>query len=122
VEVLLTLAAVMGGYLLATSLHISGPLAMVVAGLLIGNCGRALAMSDTTRHLDLFWELLDEILNAVLFVLIGMEVILIRFPDGIALAVAAAIGVTLLARGLTVGLPVTLARGFFRLPPGAGPC
>jgi len=121
VEVLLTLAAVMGGYLLATRLHVSGPLAMVVAGLLIGNRGRSLAMSDTTRHyLDLFWELLDEILNAVLFVLIGMEVILIRFPDGIAIAAAAAIGVTLLARGLTVGLPVTLACRFFRLPPGAG--
>ncbi len=80
VEVLLTLAAVMGGYALASRLHVSGPLAMVVAGLMIGNHGRALAMSDTTRrHLDLFWELLDEILNAVLFVLIGMEVIVISF-------------------------------------------
>ena len=121
VEVLLTLAAVTGGYLLATRLHVSGPLAMVVAGLLIGNRGRALAMSDTTRHhLDLFWELLDEILNAVLFVLIGMEVILITFADGIALAAAAAIGVTLLARGLTVGLPVTVGCRFFGLPAGAG--
>jgi len=121
VEVLLTLAAVTGGYLLATRLHVSGPLAMVVAGLLIGNRGRALAMSDTTRHhLDLFWELLDEILNAVLFVLIGMEVILITFADGIALAAAAAIGVTLLARGLTVGLPVTFGCRLFGLPAGAG--
>lgn len=121
VEVMLTLAAVTGGYLLATRLHVSGPLAMVVAGLLIGNRGRALAMSDTTRHhLDLFWELLDEILNAVLFVLIGMEVILITFPDGILLAAVAAIGVTLLARSLTVGLPVTWGCRFFRLPPGAG--
>lgn len=121
IEVMLTLAAVTGGYLLATRLHVSGPLAMVAAGLLIGNSGRALAMSDTTRHhLDLFWELLDEILNAVLFVLIGMEVILITFPDGILLAATAAIGVTLLARGLTVGLPVTWGCRFFRLPPGAG--
>jgi CPA1 family monovalent cation:H+ antiporter len=75
VEVLLTLAAVMGGYALASKLHVSGPLAMVVAGLMIGNHGRELAMSDTTRrYLDMFWELIDEILNAVLFVLIGMEV------------------------------------------------
>ena len=80
VEVLLTLAAVIGGYALASRLHVSGPLAMVVAGLMIGNGGRALAMSDTTRHyVDLFWELIDEILNAVLFVLIGMEVLLVAF-------------------------------------------
>ncbi|HEY2926883.1 cation:proton antiporter, partial [Piscinibacter sp.] len=61
VEVMITLALVLGGYALAAKLHVSGPLAMVVAGLLIGNHGRALAMSDTTRHhLDMFWELLDE--------------------------------------------------------------
>ncbi|MEO8280216.1 MAG: sodium:proton antiporter [Ideonella sp.] len=121
VEVLLTLAAVMGGYALASRLHVSGPLAMVVAGLLIGNHGRALAMSDNTRrHVDMFWELLDEILNAVLFVLIGMEVIIVKFVDGIALAAAAAIVVTLLARALTVGLPVGLFSGAFKLPAGAG--
>ena len=80
VEVLLTLAAVTGGYALASTLHVSGPLAMVVAGLIIGNHGRALAMSDTTRrYVDMFWELIDEILNAVLFVLIGMEVLLVVF-------------------------------------------
>jgi len=121
VEVMLTLAAVMGGYALANRLHVSGPLAMVVAGLLIGNQGRALAMSDTTRHhVDLFWELLDEMLNAVLFVLIGMEVIVIQFTQGIAAAAFAAVGVTLVARWLTVGLPVTLWRGAFRLPRGSG--
>ncbi|MBR0565905.1 sodium:proton antiporter [Azoarcus sp. L1K30] len=120
VEVLITLAAVMGGYALASSLHVSGPLAMVVAGLMIGNHGRALAMSDTTRHhVDLFWELLDEILNAVLFVLIGLEVILLQFNTGIATAAVAAIVVTLLARTLTVGLPVTLLHARFGLPKGA---
>jgi CPA1 family monovalent cation:H+ antiporter len=120
-EVLITLAAVMGGYALANRLHVSGPLAMVVAGLMIGNHGRALAMSDTTRHhVDLFWELLDEILNAVLFVLIGLEVIVIRFPDGIAVAAVAAVLVTLCARWLTVGLPVGLWHDRWRLPPGAG--
>jgi CPA1 family monovalent cation:H+ antiporter len=121
VEVLLTLAAVMGGYALASHLHVSGPLAMVVAGLMIGNQGRALAMSDTTRHhIDLFWELLDEILNAVLFVLIGLEVIVIRFAHGIFGAALAAIVVTLLARWLTVGLPVALAGRAFKLPAGSG--
>lgn len=121
VEVLLTLAAVMGGYALAARLHVSGPLAMVVAGLVIGNQGRALAMSDTTRHhVDLFWELLDEILNAVLFVLIGLEVIVIRFAHGIFGAALAAIAVTLFARWLTVGLPVGLAGRAFKLPEGSG--
>jgi CPA1 family monovalent cation:H+ antiporter len=120
VEVLLTLAAVTGGYTLANKLHVSGPLAMVVAGLIIGNAGRALAMSDTTRrYIDMFWELLDEILNAVLFVLIGMEVLLVRFPPGEFLAAALAVVVTLLARALTVGLPVALLPRAFNLPAGA---
>ena len=89
--------------------------------LMIGNQGRALAMSDTTRHhIDLFWELLDEILNAVLFVLIGLEVIVIRFAHGIFGAALAAIAVTLFARWLTVGLPVALAGRAFKLPAGSG--
>jgi CPA1 family monovalent cation:H+ antiporter len=120
VEVLLTLAAVTGGYALASKLHVSGPLAMVVAGLMIGNHGRALAMSDTTRrYLDMFWELLDEILNAVLFVLIGMEVLLVVFSVSELVASGLAIIVTLLARLLTVGLPVRLLRGAFKLPRGS---
>lgn len=119
-EVLITLAAVLGGYSLATHLHVSGPLAMVVAGLIIGNHGRALAMSDTTReHLDLFWELIDTMLNSVLFVLIGLEVILIHFSPGLALAAALTIAVTLLARLLSVAVPVMLMQGLFRLGPGA---
>jgi CPA1 family monovalent cation:H+ antiporter len=120
VEVLITLAAVLGGYALASRLHVSGPLAMVVAGLMIGNHGRALAMSDTTRHhVDLFWELLDEILNAVLFVLIGMEILLIQFTATNLVAGAVAVSVTLVARFLAVGLPVQLLGHRFRLPPGA---
>ena len=120
VEVLITLAIVMGGYTLASHLHVSGPLAMVVAGLMVGNQGRALAMSDTTRYrVDLFWELLDEILNAVLFVLIGMEAVIIRFPPFLAPAAVAAVLVTLLARLLTVGLPVALLRHRLGLPAGA---
>lgn len=120
VEVLLTLATVTGGYALATQLHVSGPLAMVVAGLIIGNHGRALAMSDTTRrYVDMFWELIDEILNATLFVLIGMEVLLVSFSLNELLAAGIAVLVTLLARLLTVGMPVRLGRNTFGLPRGS---
>ncbi|SFM96427.1 cation:proton antiporter [Dokdonella immobilis] len=119
-EVLLTLAAVLGGYLLATHLHVSGPLAMVVAGLVIGNHGRALAMSDKTRaHLDMFWELLDEILNSVLFVLIGMEALVIPYSPNIAVAAIGTVLITLLARLLAVGTPVALFNSRFRLPRGS---
>ena len=120
VEVLLTLATVIGGYSLASHLHVSGPLAMVVAGLIVGNGGRAYAMSDTTRrYVDMFWELLDEILNAVLFVLLGMEVLVIAFSWERIAAGATAIAVTLAARALTVGLPVRAAGLRFGLPVGS---
>lgn len=79
-EVLITLAIVMGGYAFASYVHFSGPLAMVVAGLLIGNRGRETAMSDVTLdYTNKFWEMIDEILNAALFLLIGLEVMLIQF-------------------------------------------
>jgi len=120
VEVMLTLAAVTGGYLLASKLHVSGPLAMVVVGLMIGNQGRALAMSDTTRrYLDMFWELLDQILNAVLFVLMGMAVLLVTFGLGELVATALAVTVTLLARALIVGLPAAALPRLFNLPHGS---
>ena len=77
-EVIVTLALVTGAYSIALHLHLSGPIAMVIAGLLIGNQGTALAMSDKTRdHLEKFWELIDEILNSVLFLLIGLEIVFI---------------------------------------------
>jgi Na+:H+ antiporter len=111
VEVLITLALVTGGYALADALHLSGPIAMVVAGLLIGNHGRAFAMSDTTReHLDTFWELVDEILNAVLFVLIGLEVLLVSFAGAYVVAGLLCIPLVLGARFVSVGLPVGLLR------------
>ncbi len=120
VEVLLTLAAVMGGYALANHLHVSGPLAMVVCGLMVGNAGRAYAMSDVTRkYVDMFWELIDEILNAVLFVLIGLEVLMIQFSVPLFWGGVVAIAVTLIARWLTVGLPVGLLAKHFRLPDGS---
>jgi len=120
VEVLLTLAAVTGGYALASELHVSGPLAMVVAGLIIGNHGRALAMSVTTRrYLDMFWELIDEMLNAMLFVLIGMEVLLVTFSVRELIAASLAVAVTLAARLFTAGLPMELLRRSFNLPRGS---
>jgi CPA1 family monovalent cation:H+ antiporter len=120
VEALLTLALVFGGYALADGLHISGPIAMVVAGLLIGNQGRALAMSDTTRaRLDDFWELIDEALNSVLFALLGIEVLVLPLTPSHLLAGVAMIPAVLLARFVSVGGVVrilSLGRSF---TPGA---
>ncbi len=105
VEVLLTLALVMGGYTLAHHFHVSGVLAMVVAGLLIGNHGRNNAMSEATRsHLDTFWELVDEILNAVLFLLIGLEVMLVQFSSNIFWAGVVMALLTLSSRYISVWL------------------
>jgi CPA1 family monovalent cation:H+ antiporter len=120
VEILLTLALVTGGYALAQNLHLSGPLAMVVAGLLIGNRGRALAMSETTvQHLDSFWELSDEFLNSVLFVMIGVEVLILDLAPGFLLAGFLAIPLVLSARFISVGLPVQLVRRFQEFSPHA---
>ena len=109
VEVLISLAVVMGSYALCTRLHISGPLAMAVAGLLIGNQGTMHAMSDTTRdYLIKFWEVVDELLNSALFLLIGLEVIAI-VPAWSQLWVAiAAIPITLLARAIAVRLSLSV--------------
>lgn len=120
VEALITLALVMGGYALAESLHISGPIVMVVAGLLIGNHGRAFAMSDHTRErLDDFWELIDEILNALLFMMIGLEVLVIPFTPELLLVGMFSIVTTLLARWMCVGGAVHFMRLFRSFSPGA---
>jgi CPA1 family monovalent cation:H+ antiporter len=111
VEVLLTLGLVMGGYSLAGVLHLSAPIAIVVAGLLIGNHGRMLGMSETTReHLDDFWELLDEILNAILFVLIGLEILVIPFQMYTFWVALIMIPIVLSARFISVSIPVILLR------------
>ena len=120
VEILITLAMVMGGYALALALHTSGPIAVVVAGLWIGNHGRRLAMSTRTReHLDTFWELIDEILNTVLFVLIGLELLVLTFTGKVIAAGLIAIPLVLLARLICVGTPVTLMRRVREFSPGA---
>ncbi len=113
VEVLLTLATASGGYALAEHLHLSAPITVVVAGLFIGNRGRHSAMSDLTRqHIDDFWELVDEVLNAVLFVLIGLEVMVLNLTDDYLIAGAMMIPLVLLARAISVGLPMALMRKF----------
>ena len=119
VEVMLTLALVMGGYALASAIHVSGPIAVVVAGLFIGNHGRRFAMSESTRtHLDGFWELTDEILNALLFVLIGLEVLVLSFGGNLIVAGLLAIPAILLARWVSVALPVTLLKRWRTFTPG----
>ena len=119
VEILLTLALVTGGYAMAEVLHVSAPIAIVVAGLLIGNHGRLLAMSEiTVERLDTFWELIDEILNAVLFVLIGLEILVITFEAHLLIAGVLSIFIVLIARFISVGVPIFFIRKFRELTPG----
>jgi CPA1 family monovalent cation:H+ antiporter len=109
VEVLLTLALAMGGYALADALHTSAPIAAVVSGMLIGNTGRSSAMSAHTReHLDTFWELIDETLNAVLFLMIGLVMLTLHFNHRHWLAVLLIIPVVLFARWCSVAASIAL--------------
>lgn len=111
VEVLITLAVVMGGYTLAHYTHVSGPLAMVAAGLITGNQGKSLGMSDiTAEYVDKFWELIDEILNALLFVLIGLELLIIQTNQKILFAAIIILFITLLTRYISVYIPSIAVR------------
>ncbi|MFC3812004.1 cation:proton antiporter [Lacihabitans lacunae] len=106
VEVLITLATVMGGYTFAHYLHISGPLAMVIAGLITGNKAKSLGMSDiTANYVDKFWELVDEILNAILFVLIGLELLIIQTSKTVLMVSVILIFVVLIIRYISVYIP-----------------
>jgi CPA1 family monovalent cation:H+ antiporter len=103
VEVLLTLALAMGLYALADALHLSAPIAVVVAGLLVGNQGREFAMTEKTReHVDTFWELVDEIVNVVLFLLIGLELLVLPIERRWLVAGVLVIPIVLAARWLSV--------------------
>lgn len=111
VEVLLTLALVTGGYAAAGALHLSAPIAVVVAGLMMGSLGRTYAMSPLTQErIDMFWELLDEVLNAVLFLIIGLEVILLDFSPALIITGVMLAVITVIARFVSIGLPVSLFR------------
>ena len=113
VEILITIALVMGSYAIGDVFHFSGPIAVVVAGLLIGNHGRLLAMSEETRvRLDMFWETIDEILNTILFVLIGLEVLVLTLLPKYIAAGLLAIPIVLLARFISAGIPVLLLKPF----------
>lgn len=121
-EVLITLALVMGGYAISHRLHVNGPIAMAVAGLIIGNQGREYAMSDMTRdYVTKFWSLIDEILNAVLFLLIGIEVIVVFKDAALLLFGLAAIPLVLAARAISVGVPMLVLRRLSPLSPGSFP-
>jgi CPA1 family monovalent cation:H+ antiporter len=122
IEVLISLAVVMGGYSLALANHISGPVAMAVAGLIIGNAGVAHSMSDVTKdYLLKFWELIDEILNAVLFLLIGLEVIAVVGEPGLLMLGGAAIPLVIAARSVSVGVPLALLKRQLAMGPLAMP-
>jgi len=111
VEVMITLAIAMGGYAFAEYLHVSGPLAMVVAGIITGNEGKNGAMSDETKdYVSKFWELVDEVLNAVLFLLIGLQMLVVRIDRHLFVIGLLMIAIVLLARWVSVLLPVTILR------------
>jgi CPA1 family monovalent cation:H+ antiporter len=121
-EVLISLAIVLGGYSLAQHLHVSGPVGMAAAGILIGNYGTAFAMSDNTRrHLLSFWSLIDETLNSILFLLIGLEVVAI--VPSVSNLTLGALGIllALTARAISVGVPLVALKPFGTFSPGAFP-
>ncbi len=111
VEVFITLAMVMGGYSAAHAMGISGPLAMVAAGIIVGNPGKENAMSHATaEYIDKFWELIDEFLNAILFVFIGLQLLIVKFDTIYIICGCVSIVVVLIARFISVFLPVQLIR------------
>ncbi len=121
-EILLSLGLALGGYQLAVVLDVSGPIMAVVAGLLIGDIGAKHGMSDETRkYLNGFWTVIDEILHAVLFLLIGVEVFVVALNFDTISAGVAAIGLSLIGRLVAVALPVTLIRPFREYSRGVVP-
>lgn len=119
VEVLLTLALAMGGYALSDALHLSAPLEAVTAGLLVSGRARTFAMSPRTRaHVDTFWELLDDILNVVLFLLLGLELLVMPIEARFLIAGLIAIPVVLLARASSVSLTILALAGVRKRVPG----
>jgi CPA1 family monovalent cation:H+ antiporter len=121
-EVLLTLGLAFGGYELAVALHVSAPIMAVCAGLLIGDVGAAHGMSEETRrYVDAFWKLIDEILNAVLFLLIGFEVFAIAFSGDVILTGLATIVIALLARFTAVAVPIGMLKPFRSFSQGVTP-
>lgn len=120
VEVMLTVALAMCGYAIANSLHCSGPLAMVVAGLIVGNKAHTQAVSATTRaYLFKFWELMDAMLNAVLFMLIGFEMLVVKVSTTVLIISLGGIIITLLARWISIYLPYIFLKKRIQFMPHA---
>ena len=120
VEVLITLSVVMCGYSLANAIHVSAPLAMVVTGILIGNKGRVAGISEETRdYLEKFWSLIDEIFNALLFMLIGFEMLVIKVESTMLVIGSILVFVVLIARYISVLLPSGILRGKMQLEKNA---
>ena len=114
IELFITLSIATGGYALAEQMHVSAPLAMVVAGIIIGNRGRSYAMSDRSRHfIDTFWEAIDEILNTILFFLIGLEMMVLNVSIKIILLGFSCIVIALLSRFLSLALPAWIMAKFY---------
>ncbi len=108
-EILITLGVVAGTYALAQRFHLSGPIAVVVAGLLIGNHGARHGMSELTRnHLFGFWQMIDEVLNSVLFLLIGLEILILKIEPSFAFVAAATIPIALFSRFVAVSVPIIM--------------
>ena len=121
-EILISLGVVAATYAIALRLHLSGPIAVVVAGLLIGNHGAKIAMSEKTQaHLFAFWELIDEILNSVLFLLIGLEILVIAIDPSLGWLILATIPLVLLARLTAVSLPIFALSRWLDFTKGAIP-
>ena len=121
-EILITLGVVSATYALAIRLHISGPIAVVVTGLLVGNRGARIGMSETTRqHLFKFWELIDEILNSVLFLLIGLEVLIVSFDPSYGWLVIWSIPLVLSARLISVSIPIFVLSVWLKFTKGTIP-
>ncbi len=121
-EVLITLGLAFGGYELAVALGVSAPIMAVAAGLLIGDVGTKYGMSEETRrYVDAFWKLIDEILNAVLFLLIGFEVFAVAFSLDVLLSGVLAIALSLFARLVAVVVPIALLKPFRSFSPGVVP-
>ena len=122
VEIFISLALVMGTYAFADRLHMSGPIAVVIAGLLIGTRGPGDAMSETTqRYLFDFWAMIDELLNSVLFLLIGLELIVVGVNLRFGWLALAAIPLVLIARAASVAIPVAGLSNFMRFVKGSIP-
>jgi len=121
-EVLITLGLAFGGYSLALYLHVSAPIMAVCAGLLIGDIGAKHGMSEETRnYVDSFWKMIDEILNAVLFLLIGFEVFAVAFPTDHMIAGVLSIALALVARLAAVAVPIFILKPFRAFSPGVIP-